>query len=1099
MLSIAASLPPFPPVGHLFTAFQTRNFHLLWIDSIWARKVQGRRIAMNNEHDGKTGQSFAERRQVTALFYDLVGSTALAHRLDPEDYRDLQQQFHQACTSAAASFGGLTQALVGDGGSVYFGYPMAREDAAERALHAALAIVSACQKLKVQRSSAAINVRVGIATGEVIISGSPYGGASEQVEVVGLAPALAARLQTVASPNSILVSETTHHLVQGFFVFEPIEALELKGFDGPQTAWRLIRARTAESRFEAMRSWRGSPLIGRAEELGALLRRWSQAVSGDGQVVLVSGEPGIGKSRLLTALRDNARQAMRMSYQCSPQHVDTALYPFIARLERLLKIPSSDPSDVVLDRLERLIGGVRGDNPEPVALLAHLLDLPGRERYPALDTNPSIVKQQTLAAIVNALERWSQKSPIIFTFEDAHWIDPTSQELLDLVIERSQHLPILVVVTFRPDYAAHSWAGQSHVMLLQLNRLTRQHARTIVENLSANQPLSGSVIDQIVERTDGIPLFVEEVTAATIEQASRGSALDDPFHQVQIPTTLADSLYARLDLLEGGKAIVQTASALGRGFSFPLLSAVTGKPDEEVSLALSRLLGLGLATSHGTGKEARYTFKHALVQEAAYNGILRRDARRIHGRIAKVLQESFTNSRESAPEILAYHFQASGQPENAIAALKTAAQNAAQRSATREAAKLLERAQRLMEALPVDGQRNKLELELLAIQGPTLIALKGPGASEVQALYERGVLLAGGMSPEPGHFPIYWSWWRTSPTFGKGRERADRILEFSSKVTDPEVRLQAHHCQWATLFMVGDHATCCKHARDGLLLYETGDYKTHQVLYGGHDPKVCAYAELALSRWLQGFPESAMTDLDECIKHAMVLEHNGSIGHSMDAEIMVHRYGDDVTRVYRCAQRMNAFADENGFPDLAAKGKIFLGWAMAHLGELDRGILLIQQGLDAQRTIGVEDDFPVYFEMLADAHGLADHPEKGLPLVEEAVAMAGRTGLQYWSAELYRRKGELLLQHSKANVSASVDCFEQAVRISEAQEAKALTLRGLMSLTRTVAGTSRHPLAVRRLRQTYEAFSEGFETKDLCAARLLLANGTRLSVGSHPG
>ena len=1017
------------------------------------------------------GADRGHRRHVTALFYDLVGSTALAGRLDPEDFHQLQQRFHQACSTAVEAAGGTVQALFGDGGVAYFGYPAAREDAAERAVEAGLAIVAACGALERGAAAPALQVRVGIATGEVIVSDPAYAGG--RPEFVGRAPALAARLQAAATPGSVLVAEETRRLAEGLYEFVTAGALSLKGFAEPQVTWQVLRPRTVESRFSARHAERLTPLVGRDEELARLESCWQSALAGNGQVVLLSGEAGIGKSRLLVEIAARAaRDGIRMSFQCSPQRVDTALHPVVARFERLLGLPSDEPAPIILQRLERLLAPV-DSTAAHAALLAHLLHLPTEARYPPFDGDPAQIKDRTLEAMLQQLEAWTVQQPVLFLFEDAQWIDPTTRAFLDRVIERAANLRLLVVITFRLDTAV-SWPEGGHILRLQLGRLPDDASRSLVMAHAAGRRLAEPEIRRIVARADGIPLYLEELSAAADEAVS-------------IPATLADSLSARLDRLGPLKPIVQIASAIGRSVPVALLRAVADSPAEVVDLAIDRLLGLGLATRTADVLE-RCVFKHALIQEAAYRSMLRRPARQIHHRIAETLERTLAGTSEAGPEVLAFHFEAAGEPARAIACLKQAARAAAKRSANREATRLVERALRLLPRLPEGTDRDELELALLVLLGPVQIALAGPGSAEVQALYGRGIEIATRLGPRPEDFPLYWGWWRVSPGFREMRERADRLLERMDRVDDEGLQLQAHHCQWATLFMLGDHAACCRHVDRGLELYSRGDYSKHGLLYGGHDPQVCALAESALSRCLQGYPERAVRDLAACIAHARALKHQGSIGHATDAELSLGFYLRDARGVSDCSRRASALAEERGFPDLATKATIFGGWAKALLGDPGRGVAEITAGINAQRRIGTEDDFPVHCEMLAEAHGLARQPELGLLWLDEAAEVAGRTGLRYWLAQLHRRRGLLLLQQSFSDRDAAFASLEEAARVAREQQARLLELRALTSLAEAADG-SRRVAVLAQLRYAYEAFSEGFATPDLQAADRLLGSG----------
>src|SRR6266852_4957757 len=580
----------------------------------------------------------AERRQVTVMFSDLVGSTALSARMDPEDLREVISAYQNCVAETVRRFGGFVAKYMGDGVLVYFGYPEAHEDDAERAVRAGLDLVAAIGDLKTH----ALKTRVGIATGLVVVGDLIGSGASQEQAIVGDTPNLAARLQGVAEPNSVVVAESTRKLVGSLFELEDLGPKELKGISGPVRAWVALRPASVEGRFEAMHASGLTYLVGREEELDLLLRRWSKAKSGEGQVVLLSGEAGIGKSRLTAALLERlaSNPHTRLRYFCSPQHTDSALYPVIGQMERAAGFTWDDKPQAKLDKLDAVLAQT-STSTEDAALFAEMLSLPNDGRYPALDSAPEQRRQRTLEALTSQLAELARQQPVLMIFEDAHWVDPTSLEVLGRIVDRIRILPALLIVTFRPEFNA-PWAGQSHVTSLTLNRLGEREAAAIIARLVGNKELRADPMAEIVERTDGIPLFVEEMTKAVLEGESEGVARRTiaavPSSALAVPASLHASLMARLDRLGPAKEVAQIGSAIGREFSHALLASVVGKPEAELGSALDRLVQTGLLFRQGVLPQASYLFKHALVQDAAYGTLLREPRRALHARIANALE-----------------------------------------------------------------------------------------------------------------------------------------------------------------------------------------------------------------------------------------------------------------------------------------------------------------------------------------------------------------------------------------------------------------------------------------------------------------------------
>src|SRR5450432_1512184 len=667
----------------------------------------------------------AERRQVTVMFSDLVGSTALSARMDPEDLREVISAYQNSVAESVGRFGGFVAKYMGDGVLVYFGYPQAHEDDAERAVRAGLQLVTAIGDLK---THAALQTRVGIATGLVVVGDLIGSGSSQEQPIVGDTPNLAARLQGVAEPNSVVIAESTRKLVGGLFELEDLRPQSLKGISGPTQAWRALRPASVEGRFEAMHAGGLTDLVGREEELDLSLRRWSKAKSGEGQVVLLFGEAGIGKSRLTAALFERLTNEPhpRLRYFCSPQHTDSAFYPIIGQMERAAGLAHDDKPPAKLDKLDAVLAQT-STSTEDAALLAEMLLLPNDGRYPALELAPEQRRQRTLEALTSQLAGLAGQQPVLMIFEDAHWVDPTSLEAFGRTVDRIKTLPVLLIVTFRPEFDA-PWVGQSHVTSLTLNRLGEREAAAIIARLAGNKALPADVLAEIVERTDGIPLFVEEMTKAVLEAESEGAARRTvaavPSSALAVPASLHASLMARLDRLGPAKEVAQIGSAIGREFSHALLASVARKSEAELASALDLLFQAGLLFRQGVPPQASYLFKTAVVQDAAYGTLLREQRRALHARIAETLESRFAETAESQPEILAHHFTEAGLTEAAIEWWGTAGQRSLARSALLEGREQLKRALDQIATTPVTPALRREEIKL-EVAFANVLALTG--------------------------------------------------------------------------------------------------------------------------------------------------------------------------------------------------------------------------------------------------------------------------------------------------------------------------------------------------------------------------------------
>jgi len=1039
----------------------------------------------------------AERRQLTVMFCDMVGSTALAAQLDPEDMREVLRCFHETCASIIREYEGFIAQYLGDGNLAYFGYPIAHEDDAERAVRAGLSIVAAMDDLN--NSLRAINdvsmsVRIGIATGLVVIGDLLDDGSHHESTAIGQTPNLAARLQSLAEPNTIVIASTTRNLLGERYKFGDLGIHTLKGFSTPFQIWQVVDSLEVEPDFDMPRLAQMTPFVNRESEVSLLLDRWGLVREGEGQLILVSGEPGIGKSRIALTLQDRiAKEAHSVvRYHCSPFHQNSALHPVIEQISRAAGLDRQDTDARKLQKLERLLAQSGLERTEWITLIAALLSISTDGRYPQVDMSPQRQKESTLEALVDALEAYATRQPLLVIFQDVHWIDPTSREFLDMLVARIPNLPMLVLVNCRPEFVP-DWTNHRYATFLSLNRLNTQASTELVLNITNGKALPESVIDQFISKTDGIPLFVEELTKTVLntdllQEQEHAYVMNGPLPPRAIPSTIQDSLTARLDQLGPHKEVAQVGSVIGRKFSYELIAEVVSLHTEALREALDRLVKSELVFSRGVPPDVLYIFKHALVRDAAYESLLLKKRKELHGRIATTIETYFPESVVSNPQILADHFNEAGEVPTAVRYWLKAAESASARSADVEAANHLHAGLEAIQNLPHSPRRDTLELKLRIPLGAALIATKGAGSAEVERTYARALELCEELPESPLHFAALWGWWRISMDFQTGRERADRLLELAEHLENPDMLLQAHHCLWATTFNLGDQSATRQHIEEGLKLYDQQKHRSHASIYGGHDARVCAYGEAALALWLLGYPDQALTRIHQAHTSADALTHAGSRLHAMDISLMLHRYLGDVAEVRENAKTMIAFSEEKGFPDHLAKGSIFKGWADVLLDRSESGLEELRRGIAAQRAIGTKEDFPVYFEMMAEACQILQQAERGLTELEEGFALADASGIHYWDAELLRRKGELLLSISLNNSEEAEVCYQEALEVSRRQGTKSLELRAAINLSLLWKNQGRVGDARELLSSVYDWFTEGTGTPNLRDALDLLEN-----------
>jgi class 3 adenylate cyclase/predicted ATPase len=1039
----------------------------------------------------------AERRQVTVMFSDLVGSTALSARMDPEDLRELISAYHKCAAEVVRRFGGFVAQYLGDGVLVYFGYPEAHEDDAEQAVRAGLELIAAVIALK---TSASLQARVGIATGLVVVGDLTGSGEAHERGIVGETPNLAARLQGIAEPNTVVIAEATRRLLGNLFELKDLGAKDLKGVSEPVHAWVALRASTVESRFEALHPSGLTALVGREEETELLLRRWSRAKSGEGQVVLLSGEAGVGKSRLTAALLESVAPEphRRLRYFCSPQHTDSAFSPIIGQMERAAGLLHDDTPQQKLDKLDALLAQT-STSIQDAALIAEMLSLPNDGRYPALELTPQQRRQKTLEALTAQIETLSRQKPVLMIFEDAHWADPTSLEAFGRAVDRIRTLKVLLLATFRPEFDA-PWVGRSYVTAIVINRLEEHEVGAMIDRIAGNRLLSASIRQDIIERTDGIPLFVEEMTKAVLEAGNEIAAARAiaavPSPALAVPASLYASLMARLDRLGGPvKELAQIAAAIGREFSHALLASVVRQPETELSSVLDRLIAAGLLFRRGMPPHATYLFKHALVQDAAYGTLLREPRRALHARIAETIESEFAESAESRPELLARHWTEAGVIQKAAGLWGKAGQRSLARSALVEAAEQLTRALDQVATLPstpvVRGEQIKLQLALVN----ALMHVKGYAAPEPKAAVEQARQFieraeALGEPPEDPLllFSVLYGVWAASYVAFNGdvtRELASQFMALAEKQGQIVPLMIGHRLMGNSLMLTGDILKGREHYNHAFALYDPAKHRPLATRFG-QDVGVSIFVYRALAQWMLGYPETALADADHALEDARESGHAGTLMyaqfHTSLTNVLCARYAAANTQ----SNEVVRLADEKGAALWKALATMQKGSVFALSEKVSEGIQMITPGITAYLSTGSRVYLPIFWSHLSSAYAQLGQFDDAWRCIGEAMTAVETTQERWYEAEINRIRGEIALELPQLGPSQAEGYFERALSVARAQQAKSWELRAAMSMARLWRGRGKRNEARDLLAPVYSGFTEGFDTRDLKEAKALL-------------
>ena len=1050
----------------------------------------------------------AERRQLTVMSCELVDAAALFGRLELEDLRDVTRTYHAMCADIAQRFGGYLAHRLGTKLLLYFGYPVAHEDDAQRAVQAGLDLIKALAALKIQLAQGThlrLTMRLGIHTGFVVVEEQDEGARHETV-VFGEPLTMAEQIQELAPSNAVVISAATAHLVQGYFVCQDIGPHRLKGMAEPIRLSRIIEVSEAQSRLDIVATSELTPFVGRDTEIALLLERWAQAKDGSGHVVLLSGEAGIGKSRLVQVMQEHlAEDAYTpLAIRCLPSSQNSALYPVIDAFHRWLRQwRQNDTPKEKLKKLETALAQYAIPLDETLPLLAALLSLPHPgDAYPPLQLTPQQQREQTLGAIVTVVLALAARQPVLVMVEDLHWVDPSTLELLTLIIDQTPAAPIYILSTFRPTFDV-PWGNHSYLTHITLLRLPRSQVEQMVMHVTRGKRLPDALLQQVVDQTDGVPLFVEECIKSILETGllrDNGDhyALTAPLPALTIPTTLHDSLMARLDRLDNAKSVAQLGATIGRQVPYALLRAVWQQDEAILQRELDRLVKAELVYQRGLRPQAIYVFKHALIQGAAYESLLKRTQQHYHQRIAQVLDEQFPETAALQPELLAHHYTEAGLPEQAVPYWQQAGEHAVERSANAEAVSHFTKGLEVLKSLPVSHARDRQELDLQLALGPSLRMIKGHTAPEVENAYIRAHGLCQLMGDNLQQFLALISLWRFYLNRGnilKACELAEQCFSVAQQMQDQVLRQDSHRMLGMTLLFLGKPILARTHLEQGIALYDPqqNHSRTFRV---GMDAGVACLSWLAWTLWLLGYPDQALTRMYEALALAQESSHPYSLAFAMHHAAMLRLSRGEAQLGQELAEATMALAREHKFAQWSAGGMFTQGWALIEQDKVSEGIIHLQQAQAAWQSLGTELAQTHIFVRLAEAYGKIGQIKEGLRVLDKSLVIMNQHAECYYAAELYRLKGELLLAYASSTqrpqdpsytMDEAVECFHQALIIARTQEAKSLELRAAMSFVRMYHQLGKQSDYRQILEELYNWFTEGLNNIDLQEANILLA------------
>jgi len=1043
----------------------------------------------------------AERRRVTVVHCgcDLFESEDLLETLDPEEQQEILIDFQQFCRDTVQQFEGTVVQSTDDGVLACFGYPVAFEDAPQCAVRAGLGLLNRMPEFNgrfARQQDLRLSALVAIHSDMAVVEDK--GGEGETLSIVGQVRSVVSQLGSMADPNTVVISDGTHRLVRGFFECESIGSHRIKGA-GKTEVHQVQSERAAGSRIDVAEPAALTPLIGRDREVGLLEDRWEQAAEGMGQVVLLIGEAGLGKSRLVHVLKQHVAGGHTgdgdpmIEWRCSPHHQNSSLHPATECFGSLLGFGRQDSPGNRLDQLVEHLQQLNLDGDEEIGLLASLLSIPLDGRYPSLDLNPQRQKEKTLDLLLDWLRESSYQHPVLFIIEDLHWVDPTTLEFLETLVDQGFNDRILTLLTFRPEFET-PWKSKAHQTQVALNRLTKRQIGEMMELKSGVKKIPQQVVAQVVERTDGVPLFVEEFTtmileAATVRQADGDVEMSASFPVHEIPATLQDLLMARLDRMASDIEVVQLAATIGREFTYDLVRAVSPLEDADLQQELAKLVEAELLFQRGRAPRVRYMFKHALIQDAAYQSLLKKKRQQFHLQIADALEAQFPETCDSQPELLAHHFTEAAAAPKAVEYWDRAGQRALERCAHLEAIEHLTSGLELLRTLPETAERHTREIRMHVSLGVPLQSTKGYSAPEVQENYARAHELCQQLGLTAQLFPVLYGLFRyymLQANYAKAEELGDQLVGMADQTQNPNFLVAAHRALGGPLVYQGQHNRALPHLQKVISIEPTPELRAEAYQYDVVDPWITSRSYMSWALWLLGYPEQALEQSRQAITWAEGLEHPFSEALALSFAQWLHQFCHDVDRTRETAERALTISTEQSFAFWIGWCRVLRGWTLAQQGQCEEAITEIQEGIVDWRAQGSELGCHYYFVLLAEACAKADRIDDALNSLAEGQEFADATGEAYWAPEIPRLKGELLLRRDPGAHPDAEMCFQQAIDLARKQEAKSLELRAAMSLGRLWQERGHASEARDLLAKTYDWFTEGFDTHDLKQAKALL-------------
>ncbi len=1028
----------------------------------------------------------AEFRQITVMFCDLVGSTQLSEKLDPEDLQKLIDAYRVECSTAIRRYGGEVARYFGDGVMAFFGWPRAHEDDASRAVRAALEIVAGVTKIS---GPVTLASRVGICSGPVVVGEIGNGASSWSMDAVGETPNIAARLQNLAKINTVIISESTRRLISAAFDLKDLGIQELKGVTEPVHVYRVRSTKYAASRFDAAHAGSLTPLVGRSSELNLLLDKWEKVKEGDGQVILLSGMPGVGKSRLLHELKSHIQENPHnlLHHQCSPYHSQSAFFPVIEQIEQAANITAREADADKFAKLQAYLQPSTGSSMEPLLLIADLLSISTENHGELSELTPQQIKNRTISTLVDVLLAFSLQRPTLCIFEDAHWLDPSTLELLELIIRRIDHARVLLVVSCRPEFRP-AWMAHANISIHSLTRLSQSEVKAMIRDLLRGKSIPQQLIDQIIEKADGLPLFVEELTNSTLSAISRTRgdvASPEQGALLKVPETLSDAFMERLDSVAPSRRLAQIAAVIGREFSYNLLSAASQIDEDDMQSALSLLEQADIIYRVGISPFVRFAFKHVLLRDAIYNSLLKSRRQQIHADIATILEHDFPELAESQPEVLAYHYQEAGNHNLAIRCWFDSGQRALAHSANVEAIANFRKALHLLKALPETPERTKQEIDIQLALGIPLIAVQGYASAESREAFVRARSLCLKLGNIPEYFQALFGLWGYSWMAARNDDAlrmADEFMSRSRALSDPVLLMVAHRVMGSTLLTAGDFQSSANHFAETIRLSIS---KGEQRLYNLYmvEPQAASLLLLSWDLWFLGYPDQSLSRVSEGLALAQDLGHRYSVAFAHYMMSVVHLLRGDAARAFESAEKSSEMSQEQRFSLYVILSRISRGRAIGDLGRLEEGRTEIALGIDEARRNGVGFMLPMMDSWLADMYAKAGENERALSIVEGTLDNIGDVTGRSWEAELHRQKAQILVALNPSKFVEGESHLKKAIEVARGQSAKALELRAATDLAELWQSHGRSDEARALLEPICRWFGEGAETADLRRAR----------------